>query len=791
MARRRRAFIPRFRGKNSMILEGKIPDYINNIIDNLKDEIFTTNFLNHFYEHLNDYQQEEFDKIIQKFLEESEFLNKNKSIESNNIKENFSNKTRLRKKIKTTIRSKLYEDDFDIDEPVSYSRDAKEIEFAILNLPKNEKNKFFNNLKEFINNQAKKIKDTDHKKIKKSKENENKIFKTKLENLKKFLNLNDLEIQVLEFVYYFCSNESFSEILEEIIKTYNITLTIALLLNEDEYKIKNILQKKSKLIYYGVIDFFDMNELQLNEDIYEYLTDLSSLDFTDRFFKIIDPEIPEHKNQILDIELFHFYKDKIKIIQTLLQSEGKNNILFYGESGTGKTSLAKSIIASLNKKIIYVSNSQMDTTNNSFISHRNDSFPNRITSLIIACNYAKDNNGIVVMDEADEFLNSHFSFFSLFFSVSQTKTSIQKNWLNDFLENHNYKIIWITNHTMLMDESVKRRFDYSIHFSTFNGETREYIIKQILKKYNLENKIESENFNEYFLDPSLPIGIIDNVLKQLEQILNVNPDTSKEELIQIGKELFNSSYELVYNNRFKTPQKVIDFYDVNLIHSAPSTTQVINQIENFISNNKNKDKNLNCLFYGLSGTGKTEFAKYIAKKLNYRVIEIHPSDIKSPFFGMSERLLNNYFKKASNGNCILIINEIDAFLSKNYQHEANNSIQLQFIQEMENFKGILIGTTNSIDKIPASAKRRFHIKMEFLPIQKEKLADIFIKFFSEHLPIEKLTDQQKEKLKELDNICLGDFYAVKRQIEYEGEMYFDEIYKKLQEEVYYRLHDKN
>jgi hypothetical protein len=44
---------------------------------------------------------------------------------------------------------------------------------------------------------------------------------------------------------------------------------------------------------------------------------------------------------------------------------------------------------------------------------------------------------------------------------------------------------------------------------------------------------------------------------------------------------------------------------------------------------------------------------------------------------------------------------------------------------------------------------------------------------------------------ELEDICLGDFYSVKRQIEYQGELYFEEIYKKLQEEIFYRLHDKN
>jgi len=262
-------------------------------------------------------------------------------------------------------------------------------------------------------------------------------------------------------------------------------------------------------------------------------------------------------------------------------------------------------------------------------------------------------------------------------------------------------------------------------------------------------------------------------------------------MIQIARELLNSSYELVYNNRLKTISYDRTYYDIDFIHAAPEPYRVLNQIENFIKNNKNKQKNLNCLFYGLPGTGKTEFARYIAQKINYRVIEIQPSDIKHPLFGVSEQLLGDYFRKASKGNIILIVNEIDVFLSKELQHEVNHSIQQQFIQEMENFKGILIGTTNSIDRIPLRAKRRFHLKVEFLPIKKEKLTKVFLRFFSEHLPTPQLSPEQLKKLEQLENLTIGDFYIVKRQIEYEGELYFEEIYQKLSEENYYKLHDKN
>jgi SpoVK/Ycf46/Vps4 family AAA+-type ATPase len=751
---KKRGLVLRYRTKNNLVFDGRIPEYLVNVIKNLKEGIFNVNLLNHLFENLSESQQEDLNLVLTEFV--SHFTQN-------------SNQINLKKK------GRFYEDS-------ESSLSTKTIENVVFSLSKKERSHFFDLLVNFIEQQNKSIKKNVYSRIKKSKKNEEKIFKSKLENLKKFLNLDEIEIQVVEFVYYITSNEFFLTLFQDTLRYYNLSLMISLFLDEDEYKIKSVLQKKSKLIQYGVIDIIDVNELQLNEEIYEYLIDISSFDFTDKFFKVIDPNDPQ--NNVLDLSLFNFYKDKIKILQALLKSEGKTNILFYGQSGTGKTSLAKSVIASLNKKIIYVSNSP-DVS-----SDKDNHFSNRITSLIITCNYAKDNDGIVIMDEADDFLNSHFSVNNLFFRNAKGSGSIQKNWLNDFLESHDYKIIWITNHTMLMDESVKRRFDYSIHFNTFNGETREYIIKKILKKYELEKSIELQDLKEYFFDLSIPIGIIENALYQVHQILKVNPLT-KSEMIQIARELLNSSYELVYNNRLKTISYDRTYYDIDFIHAAPEPYRVLNQIENFIKNNKNKQKNLNCLFYGLPGTGKTEFARYIAQKINYRVIEIQPSDIKHPLFGVSEQLLGDYFRKASKGNIILIVNEIDVFLSKELQHEVNHSIQQQFIQEMENFKGILIGTTNSIDRIPLRAKRRFHLKVEFLPIKKEKLTKVFLRFFSEHLPTPQLSPEQLKKLEQLENLTIGDFYIVKRQIEYEGELYFEEIYQKLSEENYYKLHDKN
>jgi len=178
---KKRGLVLRYRTKNNLVFDGRIPEYLVNVIKNLKEGIFNVNLLNHLFENLSESQQEDLNLVLTEFV--SHFTQN-------------SNQINLKKK------GRFYEDS-------ESSLSTKTIENVVFSLSKKERSHFFDLLVNFIEQQNKSIKKNVYSRIKKSKKNEEKIFKSKLENLKKFLNLDEIEIQVVEFVYYITSNEFF------------------------------------------------------------------------------------------------------------------------------------------------------------------------------------------------------------------------------------------------------------------------------------------------------------------------------------------------------------------------------------------------------------------------------------------------------------------------------------------------------------------------------------------------------------------------------------------------------
>ena len=134
-----------------------------------------------------------------------------------------------------------------------------------------------------------------------------------------------------------------------------------------------------------------------------------------------------------------------------------------------------------------------------------------------------------------------------------------------------------------------------------------------------------------------------------------------------------------------------------------------------------------CLFYGSPGTGKTEFAMQVARMTGRAIFKVEISNTKSMWFGESEKVIKRIFTDYSRFSLecditpILFFNEADAILSSRqnntgYNHSVTqtlNAMQNIILEEMENFKGILIATTNLENNLDSAFERRFLYKVQF------------------------------------------------------------------------------
>jgi SpoVK/Ycf46/Vps4 family AAA+-type ATPase len=169
-------------------------------------------------------------------------------------------------------------------------------------------------------------------------------------------------------------------------------------------------------------------------------------------------------------------------------------------------------------------------------------------------------------------------------------------------------------------------------------------------------------------------------------------------------------------------------------------------------------------FYGAPGTGKTALGQHIARTLDKPLIVKQASDLMSKFVGETEQNMAAMFKEAEAEQAVLLLDEADSYLQD--RRGAQRSYEVtevnEMLQGMERFNGIFICTTNLLERIDQAALRRFTFKIQFKPLTAPQREQMFITEALDGVA-EPLTDVLRARLAKLEQLCPGDFAAVKRQ----------------------------
>ncbi|MEN9883013.1 MAG: hypothetical protein RLZZ420_230 [Bacteroidota bacterium] len=148
------------------------------------------------------------------------------------------------------------------------------------------------------------------------------------------------------------------------------------------------------------------------------------------------------------------------------------------------------------------------------------------------------------------------------------------------------------------------------------------------------------------------------------------------------------------------------------------------------------------LLYGLPGTGKTATVKALAKATGRHIFMVDIPKINSKWVGESEKNLSRLFdeykkaQKAFSQDPILLFNEADAILGKRIHTNSsvdkmNNALQNILLQELEDFEGIFMATTNLADHLDGAFDRRLLYKIEFKKPEQDVRLNIIKNSFPE------------------------------------------------------------
>ena len=428
-------------------------------------------------------------------------------------------------------------------------------------------------------------------------------------------------------------------------------------------------------------------------------------------------------------------KEDVKILLSFLKSAISKkqkgvNVLLYGSAGTGKTELSKVIASELNLKLYEVAYDDGDGYAN---EHQ------RIRSYCLAQNVLSAGSNLLMYDEAEDIFNTN----------NDEKRQYGKAFINRSLETNELPTIWITNNIFDMDEAVVRRFNLAIEI----GIPTEDVRAKIIKKYS-ENLIDSKLVKKLAKNDFIAPALISNASAVVSNLNTKDKNKAFERVI--NNTLKAQGYEEIrdYNPRDDLPSS----YDPNFVNSDCDLNELMQGIK--IS------KNARICLYGVPGTGKSAYAKFIAKSLKKPIIIKKGSDLLSMFVGWTEKNIALAFKEAKEKHAVLVFDEVDSFLQDRSMAARSWEVTQvnEMLVQMESFDGIFIATTNLIDNLDKACLRRFDLKLEFGYLLPEQSQNLFKKECT--LLKVKFDENAAKKVSNLGLLTPGDFASVRRQAKF-------------------------
>ena len=510
---------------------------------------------------------------------------------------------------------------------------------------------------------------------------------------------------------------------------------IAAMLGISEAELKRMLRSDQKLRTFDFIDSDGDYDNTLSECIAEqsiaplFSTLLKPLDCSDAY----------------NLESFSVDKKSVSVSLDLLNGKHPVSLLFYGKPGSGKTELAKSL-CKLTGKTIYMFKNEVEADDKNIMG--------RLVCLLSM----EDSDSILVVDEADNLLKTQD--FSLF-GIIPTKT---KGTINKMLEENKRKVIYIINHKHQIDDSTLRRFTFSIKFEAMSAQTLRSIAQSKIAPLAISDATKEQVLD--LLDTYKLTGAsADNIVKVIEGMSGTDEKTLVEKVQTVMKE--NS---LLLNGKAKIRETVGKEYDLSVVNASMNLEKIVTMVQNaqkFAEKNKGTESGIRMLFYGLSGTGKTEFARYIAQTLHKPLLLKRGSDIISKYVGGTEKNIKDAFEEAERTDAILLFDEADSF----FQDRANATRSWEitqvneFLTQMEAFSGILICTTNLRGIMDPAMQRRFHILSEFKALSKDGIKTLCQNYF----PSLAFSDEQVTALERYKTVTPGDFASMFGRFRFMGE----------------------
>ncbi len=565
--------------------------------------------------------------------------------------------------------------------------------------------------------------------------------------------LSPVETSMLTFVALYKLFDGFEHVVDGALETKEVTVPLLLswFCLAPESEIRAAMRSTGRLASSGLVQLSrGRRNNRMPFDLTERLTLalLAEVDSIAELIALMFPRAAAPEAEWQDFEGLGRDADLMRdlLSSTLASRKSGINILLYGPPGTGKTEFAKVLAAEIGAVLRSVG----ETDDEGGAPSRHE----RLAELRMASRMlGQRSDTVLLFDEMEDLFGRKSAFFS--------HEMPSKVHFNRMLETNPIPIIWTTNSVDACDPAFLRRMSYSALMRPPSGRVRSRIWQRLEARHAA----------------GLPEAVLPALAERHDQAPALVSDAMRVARLCDGgqavvSQVLDAAARLAKGGVDSPPRH---HAEIPWRQDLARTDADLGRVEARLAT-LDATRRVSFCLEGPAGTGKSAWARHLARVIGMPVIERRASDLLSKWVGECEQNIARAFSEARADGAMLIFDEADSLLSD--RRGAERSWEVSQVNEMltwmESHPLPFVCTTNFAENLDPATQRRFtfRIRFDFLSADQLPLA------WAAHFPC-----PPPAGLPALERLALGDFANVARRMRALGEADPREILRELTREA--------